>query len=238
MIPTPMDKEYDNYSSCLVLYWWASFLFGVSLFTACLPVDTDQPECFPEEGCPKNFLCVEGSCVEANTSELKVNLQCLGQLGCEESLIELGFEQACLILEQPNALHSLAFNFNQARTDGTTLNLPIQESPLRASVVLVKAIETEMASELTINGCPETVEAIEKSKFHRECSPEEGCLLRLRTKTINVNELSDRQTLELDFNDGAGHCLESVWGGEQPVEQCAAKDLDCDGFVDEGLRCE
>ena len=202
------------------------------LLQACLPVDVDQPECFPQQGCPINFECVEGQCLEPPTKPSKVTVNCLRHFGCYEQLVGAGFEQACLIIEQPAALYGVPFSFNQARdTDGLTLDLKLQNAPLRASIVLVNS---ERFSE-----CPQSPTDIERVQMHRQCDVNLGCILRLRTLSISAESMINQSIIELQFDGPDGQCVESVWGMEMlNTEQCGGEDLDCDGFVDEGLICE
>lgn len=198
---------------------------------ACLPVDVVQPECYPEEGCPINFECLEGRCTQAKKKNVKIVLNCLRHFGCFDHLVRLGFERACLIIEQPSALYGVPFNFTQAREeDGVLLSLAVQEAPLRSSIVLMSGVVSEE--------CPQSVSEIEAKGLHRHCDQDIGCLLRLRAGTINVEQIG-QQVIELNFDGADGQCIESLWGEEVVAEeQCGGEDQDCDGFVDEGLQCE
>lgn len=228
-------STFKNYSSILQHKNFNILLCFAYLFTSCLPIDEDQPDCFPEEGCPTNFVCQEGRCVEPRVQSININLQCLKYSGCDGSLASFGFDQACLLVEQPQTLYSTAFNFNQAREEGgTELELPIQEAPLRASVVL---LSSQLSSAQETVACPTTAKEIEQSQFHRECRTDKGCLLRLRIPTIQI-DLSTASTVEFNFTHETGHCLESMWSIDSPQEVCSSRDLDCDGFVDEGVICE
>lgn len=198
----------------------------------CLPIEVNQPECFPQEGCPTNLECVNGQCLEPPIKQSKVTVNCLRYFGCYQQLVSAGFEHACLIIEQPAALYGLPFNFNQAReADGLTLGLKLQSAPLRASIILMDSESTE--------ACPQSPADIERKQVHQQCDLNLGCILRLRTQMISAEQIESQEQIELKFDGEDGQCVESIWGMNMlRVEQCGGEDLDCDGFVDEGLQCE
>lgn len=202
------------------------------LTPACLPVEAVQPDCFPEEGCPTNFTCVEGRCVKPEPKLSHLTLNCLGQQGCYDQLLRVGFERACLFLEQPEALFAVPFNFDRARESFVELNLAVQKAPLRASVVLMSAHEDS-------SPCPSSPEEIKQRRFLESCEESQGCLLKLRTLTITSEELQSADPLVISFDGSDGQCIESIWREDLYVEEsCETSDLDCDGFVEEGLYCE
>ena len=70
-----------------------------------------------------------------------------------------------------------------------------------------------------------------------ECHAEEGCLLRLRANFISADQVSEEERVLLVFDGPELQCVESTWGRDTPEERCGGEDLDCDGFIDEGLAC-
>ena len=217
----------------LVTALHVSMAFG-GLLSSCLPVDVDQPECYPQEGCPFNLKCDDGRCVEPSLKSLRFNLECLGRFGCDESLRDLQISQSCLIIEQPSALLSIPFSFNQASSEEIELLLPLLDAPLRASVVMLRSLEEEARSSMI---CPLDSAAIMSTNLHRECKRDQGCLLRLRSPHLTKDRVAQEGPLRLSFNGPDGQCFESSWSAEAPLERCGGGDFDCDGFIDEGLLC-
>ena len=206
---------------------------------SCLPVNVDQPTCYPEEGCPSNLECIEGRCVTPKERELMISAECISGLGCQESLLAHQITEACLILEQPSGLRSAPLNYTQVISTEVTVAVPLLKAPLRASLVLLHDAEVEVGqgeSQRPSLSCQET-ELLRSRGLNRECVFEQGCLLRLRSETISRERLLEEEPLILSFDASSGQCIESVWGFDTPRESCGGGDLDCDGFFDEGLSC-
>ncbi len=219
---------------CLITFRSMFLYLGFTLATsACLPLDSIQPECFPEESCPINFSCVEGRCVEPKSKVSHIYLNCLGQQGCYDQLVGLNFERACLFIEQPESLFAVPFSFDQARENYAELSLALEKAPIRASVMLLASQDTMERP------CPNTPQEIRQKRFLESCEQEQGCLLRLRTLTIPSEKVLASEPLEIRFDGSDGQCIESIWRDDLIFEErCGAMDLDCDGFIDEGLICE
>ena len=214
------------------IIYFSFILSAWLMIPACLPVDQVKPDCFPEEGCPLNLSCIEGRCVSPQTKLSHVSLNCLGQQGCYDQLLNAGFERACLFIEQPETLFAVPFNFDQAREDFVELNLALKEAPLRATVMLMETQDIE-------SPCPSSPQAIKQKGFLDSCNDEQGCLLKLRTLTIEREQITKAEPLLISFDGSAGQCIESRWRENLNImERCNASDFDCDGFVDEGLSCE
>ena len=208
-----------------------------ALFVGCLPLDPTPPECFPDEQCDRGSVCVKGRCVEPPVRSIRVELSCLQGMGCGEELDARGLSSACLVLEQPHALMSVPVELAQALSpEGAQVSAPLMPSDLRASVLLL----TSPPEDLNLDSlCGLTDSEIERLQLHRGCSAELGCLLRLRRETLTLEAIQDDDgPLTLSFSGTGGECTEGVWSVPPPVELCGGADHDCDGFIDEGLRCE
>lgn len=217
-----------THSSCfnlaLMMAWTLSTLHG------CLPIDTEQPQCFPNEDCPRGQLCNAGRCIQPPLRTLKVHLDCLSGIACEDSLIAREVTQACLILEQPSLLLSQPIALERARsTEGVELSIPLFNGELRSSVILVTKLTSDEID------CDASEETILQRSWHRACEQDNHCLLRLRRSPLEISEMTT--SIELGFSDDQGRCLERVWSGDEPEERCGGGDADCDGFLDEGIRC-
>lgn len=227
----------------LILSIRSSLLISLLLMlSSCLPIEVEQPECYPEEGCGAYLQCVEGRCVTPASRELVVSASCLGGLGCQERLRELQLTEACLILEQPSALHTISLNFTQLLEGESALSLPLLNSPAKPSIILLKKNEVDSSSlngeenEREVSICNDS-SIIHSRGLDRTCVHEEGCLLRLRASLISAEQLLANPSIKINFDGPDGQCVESVWGGEEQAERCDGKDWDCDGFIDEGLSC-
>ena len=206
---------------------------------SCLPVEVDQPACYPEEGCPSGFECIEGHCVTPKERELLISAECISGLGCQESLLANQITEACLILEQPSGLQSTPLNYTQVISSEVAVAVPLLKAPLRASLVLLHDVEGEVEqgeSQRSSLECLDT-ELLLLRGLNRECVFEQGCLLRLRSETISRERILEEEPLTLSFDATSGQCIESVWGFDTPRERCGGGDMDCDGFFDEGLFC-
>ena len=216
-------------------YLTVSFWIIVGL-VGCLPIDKKSPDCFPDEGCERGEMCIEGSCVSPPLRSVKITLGCLAGEGCSEELMERQVSEACLVIEQPNALYSSPFALDQARFDGgATVSIPLMSGPVRASILILSSPpESEME---TTSLCTLTPKDLERLQLHRTCPEHLGCVLRLRREQLSVVH-TDTALLELSFSGPQMSCVESMWSGEAPREVCGGDDRDCDGFMDEGLQCD
>ena len=212
-----------------------SCLFIILSGGSCLPLDTVEPECFPQEGCGRGLICVEGECIAPQEREVFIDLTCLSGDGCSESLSMYQVGEVCLIIEQPYQLLSAPIAFDQARFDGgTRLTLPLMTGPLRASALLFNTDATLTSSE---PGCKFSYEDIDRYQLHRGCVESLGCVMRLRSVELEVGAPTP-DPLQINFGAESGQCAERSWSSSEPTELCDGGDHDCDGFIDEGARCE
>ena len=208
-----------------------------ALLVGCLPLDSTPPECFPDEQCDRGSMCIKGRCVVPPARSISVELSCLQGMGCGEELDARGLSSACLVLEQPHALISVPVELAQALSpEGAQVSVPLMPSDLRASILLLTSPPEDLNLESL---CGLTDTEIERLQLHRGCSEELGCLLRLRREPLTLEaSQDDEEPLTLSFSGTGGECAESLWSATPPTELCGGGDHDCDGFVDEGLRCE
>ena len=145
--------------------------------------------------------------------------------------------EACLILEQPSALRSIPLNYDKALEGELLVSAPLLSAPLRASIILLKGLEKSMnEAESQLSICQD-VTVLRSRGLDQECHAEEGCLLRLRANSISADQVSEEERVLLVFDGPELQCVESSWGRDTPEERCGGEDLDCDGFIDEGLAC-
>ena len=60
------------------------FLLVITL-AACLPIDEDIPQCFPDESCPLGTVCIAGQCKAPTKHLIGIDASCLDQQ-CQETL--------------------------------------------------------------------------------------------------------------------------------------------------------
>ena len=210
-------------------------IWGIMSSTGCLPVDTNSPECFPAEDCERGKMCVAGRCVTPPKRSVKVILSCLSGEGCSDELSMHQVNEACLIIEQPHAIHSHPFALDKARFDGgATMMVPLMSGPVRSSVLLLTT--PPEPSDLGRSICALDAKEIERYRLHRDCPKALGCILRLRREETSTLH-TETDVLELSFDGPHMSCAESTWSIEKPEELCDGEDRDCDGFFDEGVQC-
>lgn len=233
-----VSKKRDKFcDTLLILRFILSIILLGGVSFSCLPVDSEPPECFPDEQCARGFMCLNGQCVTPDVKNINVNLSCLGGVGCGNTLEQHEVQEACLIIEQPHALLSVPFDLQAARTpEGVQISAPLMPGNARFSTILFTAPSEEMSMS-SLCALPDS--DIERLQLHRSCPSELGCVLRLRQEVMSfeAETLKTLSLINVDFNGPNRGCAESLWSNSSPVEECGGGDHDCDGFIDEGLRC-
>ena len=204
------------------------------MMNACLPLEEEQPECFPDESCPLGTQCMAGICQPAPKQSVQLDLQCIEGTQCQNSLLqytadqdmnsmmsstrELDISLQCLVVLQSNQIVVQEITAEQEQID-----MPLFESSMQAFLLLVDREK----------GCPD-IQTYPQADLSDVCVTEQGCHFYLRALPSSIEK--DQINL-IQFTAEDKQCVSSTWITAPPAEQCDGGDNDCDGFVDEGVNC-